>query len=149
MKNPPTPADTPTNRRISKLALIGTILLPFGFLFIPVYQSSGVSSPTTWQILLRYAVLTLAFIIPFASTALGFVSISQIRNSNGAIYGMPLAVFVSLFYPIILLDLILVFLGWTFLGTLARSSLIPLAWFFLILLIDYLLIRYTWRTVNQ
>ncbi|UCF27004.1 MAG: hypothetical protein JSW42_10180, partial [Chloroflexota bacterium] len=84
-----------------------------------------------------------------ASTALGLISISQIRNSNGGIYGLPLAVFVSLFYPIIIISLFLVFTGWTFLGSLSGSSLIPLAWLFLILLVDYLIIRFTWRAANR
>jgi hypothetical protein len=62
---------------------------------------------------------------------------------------LPLAVFVSLFYPIIVLDLILIFIGWTFLGTIEGASIIPLAWLFLILLIDYLIIRFAWRTATK
>jgi hypothetical protein len=35
------------------------------------------------------------------------------------------------------------------LGPLSGSSLIPLAWLFLILLVDYLIIRFTWRAANR
>ena len=145
--------DQPQDRKVSRLAIIGAMLLPFGFflilLFVPINASTTPQSPSTWQIVLRFTLLPLAVIAPFASTALGFASISQIRNSNGSIYGLPLAVFVSLFYPIIVLDLILAFLGWTFLGRIEGLSILPLAWFFLILVIDYLIIRFTWRAAKK
>jgi hypothetical protein len=64
-------------------------------------------------------------------------------------YGLPLAVFVSLFYPIIVLDLILIIIGWTLLGSIEELSIIPLAWLFIILVIDYLIIRLTWRYANK
>jgi hypothetical protein len=129
------PTADPQKSRLSRLAISGAALLPFGFLlglfFIPISTS------------------LLAVIIPFASTTLGLISISQIRKSAGEIYGLPLAVFVSLFYPIVVLSGLLVILGWTFLGTLSRSSLIPLAWLFVILLIDYLIVRLTWRAAKH
>lgn len=147
------PADTSPERNISRLALIGAILLPFGFLiilfFIPLSRSTTPTSPSTWQILLRYTLLPLSVVAPIASTALGVISISQIRNSNGTSYGLPLAVFVSLFYPIIVLDLILIIIGWTFLGSIEGLSIIPLAWLFIILVIDYLIIRLTWRYATK
>lgn len=144
--------DQPQARKISRLAIIGAMLLPFGFflflLFVPISASTTPTSSSTWQIVLRFTLLPLAVIAPFASTALGFASISQIRNSNGSIYGLPLAVFVSLFYPIIVLSLIMAFVGWTFLGRIEGLSVLPLAWFFLILVIDYLIIRFTWRAAK-
>jgi hypothetical protein len=147
------PADTSQERNISRLAIIGAILLPFGFLIIiflvPLSQSATPTSPSTWQILLRFTLLPLSIVAPIASTALGFISISQIRDSNGTMYGLPLAVFVSLFYPIIVLDLILIIIGWTLLGSIEGLSIIPLAWLFIILVIDYLIIRLTWRYTNK
>jgi hypothetical protein len=146
------PTADPQKSRLSRLAISGAALLPFGFLlglfFIPISTSSTPAAGPTWQLILRYFSL-LAVIIPFASTTLGLISISQIRKSAGEIYGLPLAVFVSLFYPIVVLSGLLVILGWTFLGTLSRSSLIPLAWLFVILLIDYLIVRLTWRAAKH
>ena len=145
--------DTSPERRISRLAIIGALLIPIGFftvlLFFPLSRSTTPTSPSNWQIILRFTLLPLSVVAPIASTALGFISTSRIRNSHGTIYGLPLAVFVSLFYPIIVLDLILIFIGWTLLGTIEGLSIIPLAWFFLILLIDYLIIRFAWRTATK
>ncbi len=153
MNDPSQPDNTSTDRHVSRPAIIGVLILPFGFalvlLFIPLVRSTNLDPPSTWQIMLRYSLLPLSVIAPFASTILGFISISQIRKSNGKIYGLPLAVFVSLFYPIIILDLILIVVGWTFLGRLEGLSIIPLAWLFAILLIDYLIIRFTWQWVNK
>ena len=145
--------DTFQDRRISRLAIIGALLIPFGFflvlLFFPFYRSTTPTSPSNWQLLLRFTLLPLSVAAPIASTALGFISISQIRKSNGTIYGLPFAVFVSLFYPIIILDLILIIIGWTFLGTIEGSSIIPLTWLFIILVIDYLIVRFTRRAATK
>ncbi len=145
--------DTSPERRISRLAVIGALLIPFGFftvlLFFPLSRSTTPTSPSTWQTLLRFTLLPLSVVAPIASTALGFISTSRIHNSNGTIYGLPLAVFVSLFYPIIVLDLILIIIGWTLLGTIEGASIIPLAWLFLILVIDYLIVRFTWRAATK
>jgi hypothetical protein len=145
--------DTPPERRISRLAIIGALLIPFGFftvlLFFPLSRSTTPISPSTWQTLLRFTLLPLSIIAPIASTALGFISISKIRNSNGTIYGLPLAVFVSLFYPIIVLDLILIIIGWTLLGDIQGWSFLPVIWLFFVFAIDYLIVRSTWRAVNR
>lgn len=143
----------PPERRLSRLAIVGAAILPFGFLlvlsFIPITTSSTPAADPLWQLILRYFALLLAVIAPFASTTLGLIGISQIRRSDGELYGLPLAVFVSLFYPIVVLSVFLIVLGWSFLGTLSGSSLIPLAWLFAILLIDYLIVRLTWRAAKR
>ena len=145
--------DTPPERRISRLAIIGALLIPFGFILVlllfPLSRSTTPTSPSTWQTMLRFTLLPLSIIAPIASTALGFISISKIRNSNGTIYGLPLAVFVSLFYPIIVLDLILIIIGWTLLGDIQGWSFLPVIWLFFVFAIDYLIVRSTWRAANR
>ncbi len=135
--------------RISKLAVTGAILLPFGLLLlilqIPISRTTSAVSPAWWQTSLNYILLGLGFIAPIAATILGFISIADIRKSNGSIYGLPLAVFVSLFYPVLLLDLLLITLGWSFLGTISSSSLIPLAWLMIVVMVDYFVVRFFWR----
>ncbi len=148
----PLSADKSQDRRISRLAIIGALLLPVLFLiliFVTLNSSTTLTSPSNLQILLRFTILLTAVIASFASIALGFTSISQIRNSNGSIYGLPLAVFVSLFYPIIVLDVILIIIGWTLLGDIEGWGFLPVIWLFFVFAIDYLIIRTTWRAANR
>ncbi len=141
------------NRRISRFSIIGAIILLFGFflviLVIPVSASTSATTPTLWQNVLRFTLLPLSIIAPLASTALGLLGISEIRKSDGRIYGLPLAVFVSLFYPIILLDVLLFIVGWSLLGDIQVSSIIPLAWLTMVLVIDYIIVRLTWRAATR
>jgi len=62
---------------------------------------------------------------------------------------MPLAVFVSLFYPILALDLILFIIGWSVLSDIEGWDFIPLVWLTLVLVIDYFIIRSSWRAANR
>ena len=93
---------------------------------------------------------------PFLTTILGCVAISQIRHSNGKLYGLWLAVFDALFYPLLALDgLILSFCVlvdrsfhfqgidplWVTVWVLLTIGLI--AW------LDYFIIRRVWRKVNM
>jgi hypothetical protein len=147
------PAEVPINKRISRKAIIGMVLLPFGFFLLflsfPVSASNAPTTASNWQIVLRFTLLPLSMLAPFASTALGFWGISEIRNSGGKVYGMPLAVFVSLFYPILVLDLILIILGWLVLGGIEGWDIIPLIWLAVVLVCDYFIIRFTWRATNR
>lgn len=150
----PTPNDQKSaGRRISRAALIGAIILPFGLFLglylIPVSARTTPAPPTTWQIILRYTLLPLSILAPFISTILGFIGIRDIRNSKRKKYGMPLAVFVALFYPIIFITLILFMLGWLFLGNIEGWNIIPLIWFFTVLVIDYFLIRVVWNIATR
>lgn len=141
------------NKRISRFSIIGAIILPLGFflilLFIQLSASTSATSATLWQIVLRFTLLPVSIIAPFASTALGLLGISEIRKSDGRIYGLPLAVFVSLFYPIILLDVLFFIVGWSLLGDIQVSSIIPLAWLTMVLVIDYIIVRLTWRAATR
>ncbi len=150
---PSVSVDKSQDKKISRLAIIGALLLPFGFililLFIPLSSSNTLTPPSNLQILLRFLILGLAVIALFASIAFGLMGISQIRNSNGSVYGMPLAVFVSLFYPIIVLDVILIIIGWRLLGGIEGWGFLPVIWLFFVFGVDYLIIRSSWRAANK
>ena len=145
--------DMPKKKRTSRRAIIGAILIPFGFflllLVIPLSTSTSSTPVSMWQTILRFTLLPLSILAPFASTALGLLGISEIRNSKGGIYGIPLAVFVSLFYPILVLDLLLFIIGWSLLSNIEGWDFIPLVWLSLVLVIDYFIIRTTWRAANR
>ena len=98
----------------------------------------------------------------FGSTVLGWVAVSQIRRSAGRIYGMWLAVFDGLCFPLAALAAAFHLLGtllYGALGWITHGSLAPyehpiriiagvlggLIW----LTVAYLLFRRVWRTVSQ
>ncbi|MGB7158600.1 MAG: serine/threonine-protein kinase, partial [Tepidisphaeraceae bacterium] len=58
--------------------------------------------------LAMFPLLAIAFTAPFGATILGLVAINQIRQSRGRLYGMPLALFDTLLYPLLLLDTLIV-----------------------------------------
>ena len=109
--------------KVSRTAILGAVLLPFGILMaivslMPVSSATfsavdgvttrNLSGTTWWQWLLRLTVLPLGIISPFATTILGFISISQIRASKGKLVGKPLALIDALFYPILVFDGLLI-----------------------------------------
>ncbi|MDQ3441503.1 MAG: hypothetical protein M3478_14260, partial [Planctomycetota bacterium] len=55
-----------------------------------------------------FPLLAVAFTAPFGATILGLIAISQIRQSAGRLYGMPLAIFDTLLFPLLLLDALIV-----------------------------------------
>ena len=71
---------------VSRFSIIGAIILPFGFLlallFIPLRASTSLTQPTIWQNTISYILLPIGIVAPFATTALGLLGISEIRNSN-------------------------------------------------------------------
>ena len=51
-----------------------------------------------------FTLLPLGITAPFGTTILGWIAVSQIRRSAGKLYGMWLAVFDGLLFPLLLLD---------------------------------------------
>jgi hypothetical protein len=100
--------------RVPRFLIIATILLPFGvvamwmFFTIASVSSSTASTtptePTTWQWIARFTILPLGILAPFVCTGFGLLGVSKIHSSRGRFLGIPLALFVGLFYPILLLD---------------------------------------------
>ena len=134
MSPPPEPKP-----KTSTFTVLGAVLFPVGFL--PLLFASSISIPLYLQYLLSgFAVVAL-----IATPVLGFLGIRQIRRSQGAISGIRLAVVLTLFYPVIVLDLLLFMLGYSILGQRTTSSLVPLVWLVLVMLIDYGIVRVVWN----
>ncbi len=120
-----------------------------------------------WQLLVWVILLGQIFgvISALAGTILGWVAVSQIRRSAGKLYGMGLAVFDGLLFPLLALDG-LVYLFWRLVvGTatgqvLVREldlrespsvapSLVLLLASVTCIVVDLVIIRKVWRAVNR
>lgn len=88
----------------SILAIIGALWIPL-FIVIVLTMAGG---PTNFKTTL---IMITALMAPFGATTLGWVAVSQIRHSQGRLYGIGLALFDGLFFPLLTLSA-LIFIGW-------------------------------------
>ncbi len=108
------------------------------------------------------ASLGLSLIFAGIATNLGWIAVSKIRRSEGKIYGLWLAVFDGLLFPLLALDGLIVVavvlalwgagLGWkrTFPPTVPLTYLLFVTVLLgILLLVDWLIIRRVWHAVNQ
>ena len=137
------PSGSASKQNISRYVIAGAALCLLGLLVLLLAIIAPISEALT------IVLIAIGACAAIASTACGFLAVRQIRSAGGVVYGMRMAAFLSLFYPIIVLDLILIMLGWSLLSRLTTSSLVPLAWLVVIILVDYLVIRITWNKAIQ
>ena len=104
------------------------------------------------QMLLTFTVLPLGITAPFATTALGMLSINAIRQSQGRLMGLPLALADALFFPLLFIDA-LVFATVISLVYALGVSLIAFGLGVCIslvisIVIDVLVVRYAWGKIR-
>ena len=97
--------------RISKAAVAGAAWAPLILSVLLTVicfrvQESGreFSGPAWWQETSGLHSAGVGFTAPFGTTILGCVALTQIRNSAGRVYGLGLALFDALLYPLLALD---------------------------------------------
>jgi len=154
--------------KVSRTAIIGAVLLPFGILMATLFllpasfttysaidgvTTSNLPATTWWQWLLRFTMLPLGIISPFATTILGLVSISQIRASKGKLVGKPLALIDALFYPILVLDGLLIAFMFLIIanipdGNLALTEGLALLSYLLVIIIDLIIVGIAWLKIR-
>ena len=148
---PPTVGAKESPPRFSPTALFGATLgIAFVLSGVPFVfkRVEGPTFPGVFMILLGACSMTLC----------GWVAVSQIRRSAGRIYGLGLAVFDGLLFPLLALDALIAVL-FRFLGAgivvglhlphNARLSTLHVLMVLLIVACDYWIIRWVWRAVNQ
>jgi hypothetical protein len=145
--------ESSTRTRFSRYPIIGAALLPFGIglalLFFPIFPSNAESGPTLWQWILRFTILPLGILTPFACTTLGFLGISEIRKSSGKVIGLLLSFFVTIFYPIIFLDLLLFWITASTFSAKDFWNIILTLYIIIILILDYAIIKTGWKAINK
>lgn len=96
-------------------------------------------------IVLLAAILVIASV---STTILGWVAVAQIRRSAGRLYGLGLALFDGLLFPLLALDALigwLGFLGWSRNYDATHNAPFVL---FTCVIVDFLIVRAVWRAVR-
>jgi tRNA A-37 threonylcarbamoyl transferase component Bud32 len=151
--------------RLSGTAIVGACLAPFFFVSMFFWDFGGLGGLLALRGVL---ISSLGFIAIIGTTILGWVSIGQIRRSEGRLDGMWLAMFDGLMLPLLILDILILFallfanklLNFYVLSAwypaLKDSMVLNLPHFLVWLLVttaavvgsDYAVIRRVWRPMN-
>jgi len=155
--------------RFSRTAIVGAAfgmlsVVLFGFAAILIQVAARPWRPTGQVLPNQPAELVAGLLIlggvlcAFCFILLGWVAISQIRRSPGKLYGMGLAVFDGLLFPLLALDgvvwffveLILMCIQlWLRLNGGLLLLLVPLTAIPVAAILDFLIFRRVWRAVNK
>ncbi len=147
--------------RLSRTAIIGAGAIPF-FVWITTllaFAPRDIPFPSQFN-----SAWISAFLFGFAgiffTTILGWIAVAQIRRSAGKLYGLGLAVFDGLFFPLLLLDVLIVFFWLSTVNFFARLPHWPLfsdlpngvLWLLVtggsVALANWFIIHRVWRAVN-
>jgi len=121
--------------RFSRLAIIGAVLVVM--VILPLGR--------------RMFLFPWFLVIPVATTILGLISIIQIRHSGGQLYGLGLAVFDALLFPLLLLDVTIIgslLSGFAAIGN-VEIPLMVVTSVPIVVVVDWLLIRWVWHRVKR
>ena len=169
--------------RCSRTAIVGACWAPLCFIAFVLMlcnataKSGDYHGPAWWQLLMMIVLGGLGITAPFGTTILGWIAVAQIRRSAGKLFGLGLAVFDGLLFPLLLLDGIcvgvLVGLSRIFVELYANFSNVnnpqvsppfvtrlanllsqhpEITWLvavLLVLIVDFLIILAVWRAVNK
>ncbi len=154
--------------RFSRTAIWGALcplLLPAGLAFNSfetVYHPAlAPNDPGPW--FWRWPGATLVVIGQVAPTLLGWIAVAQIRRSGGKLGGLWLAVFDGLLFPLLAMDALIIAADLTGRTHIVGPSITPgvtmaeqnipgsvvLLLLAVIVVVDFLVIRATWRAVNK
>jgi serine/threonine protein kinase len=144
--------------RFSRTAIVGACwggcLLLTGLSFVCMKMFGLTPIVRTLAMVFGGLASLLGVTAPIGTTILGWVAVSQIRRSAGKLYGLWLAVFDGLLFPLLLLDTLL---GgfWIFILKVVvdpyhqMTPIWALLVFVTIVGVDFLIIRWVWRAVNK
>ena len=95
---PPNPgtASTDAGPRFSQVAILGAAWAPLFFALLPMS-----AAPSFARVISMFTLLPLGLLAPFGTTTLGVIALGQIRRSSGRLYGLGLALFDALVFPLL------------------------------------------------
>ncbi len=147
--------------RLSRVAVVGAVCAVFGvvacFLGWLVSMESGPLHPSGGLLVFHIAMAILYVSAPFTTTILGWVAVSQIRRSAGQLYGWGLALFDGLWFPLLLLNFVVGYPWYCFLGFLCGKFDASHTWYSEllaysipgVLFFDYYLVRGILRVLSN
>jgi hypothetical protein len=163
-----------SSSRLSRLAIVGAcwaaLFFVIGLLWVfPAQAGSSGFRPTSRLLgllsvlsLLAVPFLFLGWTAPFGTTILGWIAVAQIRRGAGKLYGLGLAVFDGLVFPLLLLDAVIGAVLLFVTGLLWKSGLpfgistrgaalviLTPVFLALIAVADFLVVHLTWRAVKR
>ena len=113
---PPAPPRTPGDSRLSLTALAGALWAPLFFIMLLLssvqLEVKPGQAPPIWQRPVQLVVIPLGWAAPFATTVLGLLALGNIQRSHGAQYGLSVALFDAMFFPLLLVDFLVFWLSW-------------------------------------
>ena len=146
--------------RFSRTAIVGAAWVPLFFasaLFL-AFEPHGFRFPYDYNLPAALAIIA-SLAGCFGTTILGWVAISQIRRSAGKIYGLWLAVFDGLLFPLLALDAMIIGLNVGLVLYAFNQLVVPASTFLFFLgvlptlgavpVIDFFISRRVWRAVNK
>jgi len=164
---------TPAFPRLSRLAIAGAVWAPFflgvvllllrGHAIVP--GSGSVQGGTFWFTMILVPLMALGLAAPFGTTILGLVSLSQIRHSAGRLYGLGLALFDALLYPLLILNGLIGWLWYAFFSfvvemvmkghapgdprPVSSTQLVIALTLLTSAVVDYFIVRAAWRAASS
>jgi len=102
--------------RFSITAIVGACWAILFFAVVPAFIAHEIETHEFWRhgpfasvpgFIVWFVILIPAFIAPFGATLLGWIAITKIRRPAGKLYGMWLAVFDGLLFPLLALDAVI------------------------------------------
>jgi serine/threonine protein kinase len=153
---PATPVSTQPH--LSRTALIGAVWAPWFFLAAIEVEMVETTGLAWWKVALYITLLVPGVTAPFGTTILGYVALAHIRHSAGSIYGLGMALFDVLLFPLLIAD-VPVFLAAGFAaaslvhrmgGSLVGSDNAAVAAGFLVsIAFDFFIVRKVWRSCRR
>jgi hypothetical protein len=102
--------------KLSLLAIVATAWASLFFIMLILSAMRGNTlllpeiRPPLWHMVLDYVISPLGWSAPIAATVLGLLAIGQIQKSQGMMYGLSLALFDAMLFPLLVLDFATVWL---------------------------------------